>query len=224
MTQLVDSSTPQPHSHSPHLFSPFSIDCHGDYPLLNQILLDGPPLQQPWYDNNSPYTCQAARCKAVNQEVQEQLAAAAMAELPYATATSANNDNDDHSAKENDTCAHQDDHGALADLPSPSSGCASSLQVHQQAAPRHTAPQGGTTGAGDVPHHPIWHPRQAGCLPDIAEESMDEQARVAATPPEVKGGDTVTIEPRYLCLWDDYSLYDHSEGDALFNEADQTMD
>ena len=47
MTQPVDSSTPLPHSHSPRLFSPFSIDHHGNYLLLNQILLNGPPLQQP---------------------------------------------------------------------------------------------------------------------------------------------------------------------------------
>ena len=53
---------------------------------------------------------------------------------------------------------------------------------------------------------------------------MDEQARMAAQTPEVEGGDTVIVEPRYLCSWDSYSPYDHSEGDALFNEADQTMD
>ena len=53
---------------------------------------------------------------------------------------------------------------------------------------------------------------------------MDEQAGVAAPTPEVEGGDTVTVEPRYLCSWDSYSPYDHSEGDALFDEADQTMD
>ena len=47
LTQPVDSTTPLPHPHSPCLFSPFSIDRHGDYPLLNQILLDGPTLQQP---------------------------------------------------------------------------------------------------------------------------------------------------------------------------------
>jgi hypothetical protein len=47
-----------------------------------------------------------------------------MAELPYTTATSANDNNND---KENDTCAYQDDPGALADPPSPSSGCASGL-------------------------------------------------------------------------------------------------
>ena len=126
MTQLVDSSTPPPHSHSPHLFSPFSIDRHGDYPLLNQILLDGLLLQQPWYDDSLPYTCQVAHCKAVNQEVQEQLAAAAMAKLPYTTATSANDDNND---EENDTYTHQDDHGTLANPPSSSSGHASSSQV-----------------------------------------------------------------------------------------------
>ena len=44
MTQLVDSNTPLPHPHSPRLLSPFSIDRHGNYPLLDQILLDGPPL------------------------------------------------------------------------------------------------------------------------------------------------------------------------------------
>ena len=53
---------------------------------------------------------------------------------------------------------------------------------------------------------------------------MDEQARVAVTPPEVEGKDLVIVEPCYLCSWDDYSPYDHSEGDVLFNEADQTMD
>ena len=68
MTQPVDSYTPLPRPHSPRLFSPFSIDQHGDYPLLDQILLDGPPLQQPWYDDSSPYTCQAARRKAFDQE------------------------------------------------------------------------------------------------------------------------------------------------------------
>ena len=68
MTQPVDSNTPLPRSHSPRLFSPFSIDRHGDNLLLDQILLDGPLLQQPWYDDSSPYTCQAARRKAVEQE------------------------------------------------------------------------------------------------------------------------------------------------------------
>ena len=68
MTQPVDSNPPLPRSHSPRLFSPFSIDRHGDYPLLDQILLDGPPLQQPWYDDSSPYMCQAARRKAIDQE------------------------------------------------------------------------------------------------------------------------------------------------------------
>ena len=53
---------------------------------------------------------------------------------------------------------------------------------------------------------------------------MDEQAGVAATAPEVEGRDTVTIEPHYLCSWDTYSPHDHSEGDALFDEVDQTMD
>ena len=53
---------------------------------------------------------------------------------------------------------------------------------------------------------------------------MDEQARVAETPPEVEGRDPVIIEPRYLCSWDSYSPHDHSEGDALFDEVDQTMD
>ena len=128
MTQLVNSSTPLPHSHSPRLFSPFSINCHSDYTILNQILLDGLMLQQPWYDDSSPYTCQAARCKAVDQEAREQLATAAMAELPYATATSANDDIDD---EENDTYTHQDDRGALADPPSPSGGRAGSSQVRQ---------------------------------------------------------------------------------------------
>ena len=43
-------------------------------------------------------------------------------------------------------------------------------------------------------------------------------------PPEVEGRDSVIVEPRYLCSWDTYSPHDHSEGDALFDEADQTMD
>jgi hypothetical protein len=68
MTQPVNSTTPLPHPHSPHLLSPFSIDCHGDYLLLDQILLDGPTLQQPWYDDSSPYTCQAAHHEVVAQE------------------------------------------------------------------------------------------------------------------------------------------------------------
>ena len=148
MTQPVESTTPLPHSHSPRLFSPFSIDCHGDYPLLNQILLDGPPLQQPWYDDSSPYTCQAAHRKAVDQEAREQLAAAAMAKLPYATTTSANNNTNDNNDEENDTCAHQDDCGALADSPSPGDRGASSSQVRQQAAPQHAAAQGGAAGVG----------------------------------------------------------------------------
>ena len=221
MTQLVNSSTPLPHPHSPRLLSPFSIDHHGNHPLLDQILLDGLTLQQPWYDDSSPYTCQAACCKAVNQKAQEQLAAAAMAKLPYATATSANDDIND---EENDTCAHQDDHGALADSPSPSGGCASSSQVHQRATPQHATPQGGAVGAGDIPHHPIWHPHRTRLLPDIAEEGMDKQTRVAATPPEVEGRDLVIVEPCYLCSWDSYSPHNHSEGDALFNKVDQTMD
>ena len=144
-----------------------------------------------------------------------------MAELPYATTTSANDNIDD---KENDTCTHQDDHGALADPPSPSGSHASSSQVHQQTTPQHAAPQGGATGAGDIPRHPVWHPRRTRHLPEITEEGMDEQTRVAVTPPEVEGGDLVIVEPRYLCSWDDYSPYDHSEGDALYDEADQTMD
>ena len=134
MTQPVDSNTPLPRPHSPRLFSPFTIDRYGDYPLLDQILLNGPPLQQPWYDDSSPYTCQAARCEAIDQEAREQLAAAAMAELPYAT-TSANNNTDDNDNEENDTCAHQDDGGTLADSPSPSDRGASSSQVRQRAAP-----------------------------------------------------------------------------------------
>ena len=53
---------------------------------------------------------------------------------------------------------------------------------------------------------------------------MDEQAGVAATTSAMEGRDMVTVEPRYLCSWDSYSPYDHSEGDALFDEADPTMD
>ena len=53
---------------------------------------------------------------------------------------------------------------------------------------------------------------------------MDEQAGVAEVPPEVEGRDLVIVEPHYLCSWDSYSPYDHSEGDALFDKADQTMD
>ena len=68
MTQPVDSTSPLPHPHSPHLFSPFSIDRHGNYPLLDQILLDGLTLQQLWYDDSSPYTCQVACHKTVDQE------------------------------------------------------------------------------------------------------------------------------------------------------------
>ena len=95
--------------------------------LLDQILCDGPLLQQPWYNDSLPYTCQVACNKAIDQKVREQLTAAAMAKLPYATATSANNDNND---EENDTCAHQDDHSTLANPPSASGGHASSSQVH----------------------------------------------------------------------------------------------
>ena len=68
MTQPVDPSTPPPHFHSPRLFSPFSIDRHSNYPLLDKILLNGPPLQPPWYNDNSPYTCQAACHEAIDQE------------------------------------------------------------------------------------------------------------------------------------------------------------
>ena len=135
MTQPVDSNTPLSRPHSPRLFSPFSINRHSNYPRLNQILLDGPPLQQPWYDDSSPYTSQAARREAFDQEAQEQLATAAMAALPYATAASANDNTNDHDNEENDTCANQDDGGALADLPSSGDCSTSSLQVHQQAAP-----------------------------------------------------------------------------------------
>ena len=53
---------------------------------------------------------------------------------------------------------------------------------------------------------------------------MDKQARVAAAPPEVEGRDPVIVEPHYLCSWGDYSPHGHSEGDALFNEVDLTMD
>ena len=53
---------------------------------------------------------------------------------------------------------------------------------------------------------------------------MDDQAGVAEAPPEVEGGDTVIVEPHYLCSWDSYSPYDHSKGNALFDEVDQTMD
>ena len=52
-----------------------------------------------------------------------------MAELPYATATSANDNTDDNDDKENDTCAHKDDHGALANSPPPGDRGASSAQV-----------------------------------------------------------------------------------------------
>ena len=144
-----------------------------------------------------------------------------MAALPYTTATSANDDNDN---EENDTCPKQDYGGPMADAPSPSTSNASSSQVCQRATPRHAAPQGGAPGAGDVPCHPVWHPHRAGRLPDLAEEGVDEQAGVAAPTPAVEGRDTVTVEPRYLCSWDSYSPHDHSEGDALFNEVDQTMD
>ena len=68
MTQPVNSFTPQPYSHSPQLFFPFSIDCHGNYMLLNQILCNGLLLQQLWYNDSSPYMCQVAHCKAVDQE------------------------------------------------------------------------------------------------------------------------------------------------------------
>ena len=198
-------------------------------PLLDQILLDGPPLQQPWYDDSSPYTCQvahreAARREAIDQEAREQLAAAALAKLPYATATSANDNTDDNDNEENDTCAHEDDCGALADSPSPGDRGASGLQVRQRAAPRHDSAQGGAPSAGDVPRHPVWHPRRTRRLPNIAEEGVDEQARVDTQTPEVEEGDTVIVEPHYLCSWDSYSPHDHSEGDALFDEVDQTMD
>ena len=113
-----------------------------------------------------------------------------MAELPYATATSANDDNDN---KENNTCAHQDDCGALANMPPPSDSRTSSAQVRQQAAPRHAAAQGGTTSAGDIPRHPIWHPHRTRRLPDIAEEGVDEQARMDTQTSEVEGGDTVIV-------------------------------
>jgi hypothetical protein len=121
-----------------------------------------------------------------------------MAELPYATATSANDNNNNHSAEENNTCTHQNNCGTLANLPPPGGSHGSSLQVHQQAAPQHITSQGGATGAGDVPHHPVWHPHQARRLPDITEEGMDKQARVAVMPPEVEGGDPVIVEPHYL--------------------------
>ena len=143
-----------------------------------------------------------------------------MAKLPYATTTLANNNNNN---EENDTCTHQDDRGTLANPPSPSSGHASSLQVRQQAALQYTKPQGSTTGVDDIPCHPIWHPHQAGCLPDIIEEGIDQQAEVALLPPEVESRDIVTIEPHYLYSWDSYSPHNYSKGDALFNEADQIM-
>ena len=76
-----------------------------------------------------------------------------MAELPYATTTSAN-DNDE----ENDTCAYQDDGGALANSPSPGDCRTSHSQVRQRATPQHATTQGGAAGAGDVPRHPVWHP------------------------------------------------------------------
>ena len=103
--------------------------------LLNQILCDGPPLQQPWYNDSSPYTCQAARREAFDQEAREQLAAAAMAELPYATATSANDNTDDNDDEENDTCPYEDDGGALADSPSAGGHGSGGSQVRQRAAP-----------------------------------------------------------------------------------------
>ena len=53
---------------------------------------------------------------------------------------------------------------------------------------------------------------------------MDEQARMAMTTSEVEEGDMIIVEPHYLCSWDSYSPHDHSEGDALFDEVDQTMD
>jgi hypothetical protein len=221
MIQPVNSSTSLPRSHSPWLFSPFSIDCHGNYVLLDQILCNGLMLQQLWYDDSLPNMCQAACRKAFNQEAREQLTAAVMAELPYVTATSANNNNN---TKENNTCAHQDDHGTLANPPSPSGGSTSGSQVCQRTTPQYATSQGGATSSGDIPCHPIWHPCRIGCLSNIIEEGVDKQAGVASLPPEVKGRDTIIIEPHYLYLWDNYSPYDHSEGDALFDEADPTMD
>ena len=122
-----------------------------------------------------------------------------MAELPYTTATSANDNTDDNDDKENDTCAYQDDGGALADSPSPGDSGAGGAQVCQRATPRHAAAQGGATSPGDVPRHPIWHPRRTRHLPDIAEEGVDQQAGVDAATSEMEEGDTVIIEPRYLC-------------------------
>ena len=81
--------------------------------------------------------CQAARHEAFDQEAREQLAAAAMAKLPYATTTSANdnNNNNNNNNEENDTCAHQDDRGALANSPPPGDCGTSGSQVCQRAAP-----------------------------------------------------------------------------------------
>jgi hypothetical protein len=67
MTQS-DNSTPLSPSHSPRSISPFSLDQYGDYLLLDQILLNGPTLNQPWFDDDSPYTCQVARREAIDQE------------------------------------------------------------------------------------------------------------------------------------------------------------
>ena len=46
MTQPVDSTTPLPRPHSPRLLSPFSIDCHGDYPLPDMPQHKVAPLVQ----------------------------------------------------------------------------------------------------------------------------------------------------------------------------------
>ena len=58
-----------------------------------------------------------------------------MAELPYATASPANDNTDDNDDEENDTCAHENDGSALANSPSPGGRGASGSQVRQRAAP-----------------------------------------------------------------------------------------
>jgi hypothetical protein len=213
MTQPVNS-TPLSCPRSSRSISPFSLDQYGDYPLLDQILVDGPTLEQPWFDDDSPYTCQAARREAVDQEARERLAAADMAQ-PSAGTNHEDPPNPD---------ADQDDGGALAypGTSSDSGAVQSPLRQRAPAGDERSPPS--PVGPSDLPTNAIRDVGGTGGDPHLARESLDHQAGVDHPAQEMAHDDMNTVESPHLCSWDTYSAYDHSEGDALYEPADPTMD
>jgi hypothetical protein len=218
MTQSKNS-TPPPRPHSPRTISTFSLNQYGDYPLLDQILLDGPMLEQPWFDDDSPYTCQAACRKAVAQEVRERLAMISLAQSDAGTdnATPANEDlpNPD---------ADKDDGGALACPGSSSDSGTDQPPLRQRAPAGYERSPPSTVGPSDLFTHTIRDAGRAGSDPHLAREGLDHQVGVDHPTPEVAHHDMNAVESPHLCSWDTYSPYDHSKGDALYEQADLTTD